>query len=123
MCNVPSCHGSLICCFFVFHLYFLEKKIIFNVFFFYLFILSDCMGQGGPPCSRRNCTRSVTWMVWGHFPFLPVPWCAWRGAAGHGSIALSICLPLCCVCRVWVGGGGCSHSPRGPAYYLCLGLG
>ena len=49
---------------------------------------------------------------------------AWRGRLLDREVLYSVHLsPLCCDCGVWVGGGGCLHSPRGPAYYLCLGLG
>ena len=109
-------------------LFLIMISFLFFSFFFLLSIHFDCMGQGGP-CSLEelhtvcNMDGLAYWFC-SSSPFLPVPWRCMEGeAAGHGSIALSICLPLCCDCRVWVGGGGCLHSPRGPAYYLCLRLG
>ena len=99
-----------------------KKKAFFAFYLFWLY------GQGGP-CSLEElhtvCNMDgLAYRFGSPSPFLPVPWwCVEGGAAGHGSFALSICLPLCCDCGVWVGGGGCSHSPCGPAYYLCLGLG
>ena len=104
-----------------------ENRLVNNVFLFsffsFLFILIVWVKvAGGTAHSLQHGWSGL--QVWVTFP---LPTCALvvRGgeAAGHGSIALSICLPLRCDCGVWVGGGGCSHSPRGPAYYLCLGLG
>ena len=107
-------------------LFFMFSFLFFFFFFSFLFILIVWVEVAHVPCTRNS--RSAAWMVWprglGHLPpsYL-YPGGAWRGAAGHGIIALSIFLPLCCDCRVWVGGGGCSHSPCGPAYYLCLAWG
>ena len=131
--NVPACHWL----WYVFSLVFFRKKndIFNNIFFFNLFFFSsflivfDCLGQGDPR-SLNELHYSATWMVWhtglGHLPLLT---CALVVRGGgmlldHGNIPMSICLSVCWRSPgVGLGGGGCSHSPRGPAHYLCLGLG
>ena len=80
MCNVPACHGSLICCFLSFIYIFRKKKK--NTFFSFSFILIVWVKVAHVPW--RNCTRSATWMVWptglGHLPpsYL-YPGGVWRG--------------------------------------------
>ena len=91
---------------------FLKKKnVIFNnVFFFFffffffflffqLFIHLDCLNQGGR-CSlevRTVCNMDdLAYRFVSPCPSYLSPGGAWRGAAGHRSITVSICLPLCC---------------------------
>ena len=118
---------------FVFHLYILEKNAIFNnIFFFFfffsfLFILIVWVKVAHVPW--RNCTQSATWMVWptglGHLaPSYLCPGGVWRGWGLLDTEVLHCpsVSPLLWLPGVWVGGGGCSHSPRAPAYYLCLSV-
>ena len=84
------------------------------------------MGQGGP-CSLEElhmvCNMDgLAYRFGSPSPFLPVPW---RGRLLDTEVlhcpSVSPLLQLRGVGGG--GGGGCSHSPCGPAYYLCLGLG
>ena len=76
---------------------------MFSFFFFLkLFIHSDCMGQGGLEELHTVCNMDgLAYRFGSPSLILPVPWwCVEGDAAGHGRIALSICLPLCCDCGV-----------------------
>ena len=136
MCNVPACHGSLICCFLSFIYIFRKKKTNKQkknkqtnkqTFFSFLFILIVWVKVAHVPW--RNCTRSATWMVWptglGHLPpsYL-YPGGAWRGG---GCWTRKFCIvhlsPLLLRLRGVGGRGRVFALPCGPAYYLCLGLG
>ena len=84
MCNVPACHGSLICGFLSFIYIFIikkekKKKMLFLMFSFFLIVWVKVAHV-----PWRNCTRSATWMVWptglGHLtPSYLYPGGAWRG--------------------------------------------
>ena len=116
---------------FVFHLYLLEKKmlflIMFSFFFFKLFIHSDCMGQGGP-CSLEELNTvcnmdGLAYRFGSPSPSYLCPGGVWRGGCWTRKYCIGHLSPPLLRLRMWVGGGGCSHFPCRPAYYLCLGLG
>ena len=116
---------------FVFHLYFYEKKNknLFLMFSFFTFLFHfDCMGQGGPMFPGRTAHGlQHGWsglQVWVTFP---LPTCALvvcgRGLLDTEVLHCPSVSPSAASAGCGWGGGGCSHSPSGPAYYLCLGLG
>ena len=63
--------------------------------------------------------------VWVTFPLLTCALvvCVGRGCWSRKFSVVHLSAPLLRPPWVWVGGGGCLHSPRGPVHYLCLGLG